>query len=552
MLLKEADTLSKVDYQCYNRVMKRHISTRISDFKQLVEEENIYIDKTQYVYQMVKQKGNDYFFISRPRRYGKSLFCSTLEYLFKGDRSLFKGLFIAESTDYSFEKYPVLHFNFSLLDTTTYDVFILGFRNMIKALAHENGIDIEESTPAYMLQDFLDKCEKECVIIIDEFDSPLIDSLDDKEKLEKIIKVFSTFYNTIKNKGVKIRFLFIAGVTKLLNISIFSKMNNLTDVSMRAEYASAFGYTDEELESEFKEYIDDYLTSDNCPYKERLKFLSDIREYYDGYRFSVDTDVKVYNPVSVGMFFTNGCRFSNYWENTGVSTLAVEMAKRYDLLRIIDGENVVGLSAFTSFDISLLADKSLKASSIYALLYYTGYLTISDGDSHALVLKFPNKEIAMTFTSSLVSRYMEDSCDLGSIIYSVGKLLENGDTESFIKKLQQYYESFPYDLLYKDKEKTYQLLFHAFFVASGMEVTAEDHNLRGRADNVIKTRSNIYICELKVDKSADEALAQIKERRYYEKYVSLCRNENIKLHIVGINFSSEKRSIEDYKEKIIL
>ena len=224
--------------------------------------------------------------------------------------------------DDSFEKYPVLHFNFSLLDTTTYENFLLGFKNMIRGLAHENGVDVKDSTPTYMLQEFLDKSEKQSVIIIDEFDSPIIDSLDDREKLERIRKAFSNFYNTIKNKSSKIRFLFIAGVTKLSNMSIFSKMNNLTDVSMRAEYASAFGYTDEELEGSFKEYIDDYLSSGGCPYEERNELLSDIREYYDGYRFSVDTDIKVYNPVSVGMFFQNGCRFNNYWEMTGVSTLA--------------------------------------------------------------------------------------------------------------------------------------------------------------------------------------------------------------------------------------
>ena len=168
---------------------------------------------------------------------------------------------------------------------------------MIAEKAIESGIELERNLPSYMLMEFLRRSEKASVIIIDEFDSPIIDSLDDREKLENIRKAFSNFYNTIKNKSSKIRFLFIAGVTKLSNMSIFSKMNNLTDVSMRAEYASAFGYTDEELECSFKEYIDDYLSSEGCPYEERDELLSDIREYYDGYRFSVDTDIKVYKGV---------------------------------------------------------------------------------------------------------------------------------------------------------------------------------------------------------------------------------------------------------------
>ena len=422
---------------------------------------------------------------------------------------------------------------------------------MIRGLAHENGVDVKDSTPTYMLQEFLDKSERQSVIIIDEFDSPIIDSLDDREKLENIRKAFSNFYNTIKNKSSKIRFLFIAGVTKLSNMSIFSKMNNLTDVSMRAEYASAFGYTDEELECSFKEYIDDYFSSEGCQYEEREELLSDIREYYDGYRFSVDTDIKVYNPVSVGMFFQNGCRFNNYWEMTGVSTLAVEMAKRYSLVDLMEDRIVVGMEAFTSFDISLLSEKILRASSIYALLYYTGYLTIQDGDTDALVLGFPNKEISRTFTYSLITRYMGISSDLGSMIHGVKRAMEEGDVPAFIEKLQEYYESFPYDLLYKDKERTYQLLFHAFFVASGMDAAAEDHSLRGRADNVIRTKSHIYVCELNVDGSAEDALAQIKERKYYEKYLPLARKKNIKLHLVGIDFSSEERAIKEFKEETI-
>ena len=422
---------------------------------------------------------------------------------------------------------------------------------MIAEKAIESGIELERNLPSYMLMEFLRRSEKASVIIIDEFDSPIIDSLDDKGKLERIRSEFSSFYSVVKNTGSKVRFLFITGVTKLSNMSIFSKMNNLTDVSMRAEYASAFGYTDEELEGSFKEYIDDYLSSGGCPYEEREELLSDIREYYDGYRFSIGSEERVYNPVSVGKFFSNGCSLENYWESTGVSTLAVELAERYDLLNLVEEKQEVGMSAFTSFDISLLAESSLKASSIYALLYYTGYLTIADGDLKGLTLSFPNKEISTTFTSSLVSRYMGESADLDSIVYSADRLLEKGDVPAFIEKLQEYYESFPYDLLYKDKEKTYQLLFHAFFVASGMDAAAEDHSLRGRADNVIRTKSHIYVCELKVDGSAEDALAQIRERQYYEKYLPLARKKNIKLHLVGMNFSSEERNIKDFKEEIL-
>ena len=531
--------------------MKRQISTATSDFRQLIEAGYLYVDKTRYVHQMVRESLQNYFFISRPRRYGKSLFCSTLEHLFKGERELFKGLYIAEETDYSFEKHPVLHFNFSLLNTSSFESFLFGFEDMIAEKAIESGIELERNLPSYMLMEFLRRSEKASVIIIDEFDSPIIDSLNDKGKLERIRSEFSSFYSVMKNTGSKVRFLFITGVTKLSNMSIFSKMNNLTDVSMRAEYASAFGYTDGELECSFKEYIDDYLSSGSCPYEERDELLSDIREYYDGYRFSVDTDIKVYNPVSVGMFFQNGCRFNNYWEMTGVSTLAVELAKRYDLVGIIEEEPGAGISSFTSFDIADIADGSLDRYGIYALLYYTGYLTIDSGNNMGLYLKFPNKEISTSFTTSLVTRYMDKGNNLDYMVFRANDAINRGDTEGFITILKEYYESFPYDLLYKDKEKTYQLLFHAFFVASGMDAAAEEHSLRGRADNVIRTKSHIYVCELKVDGSADDALAQIRERKYYEKYIPLARKKNIKLHLVGIDFSSEERNIKDFKEEIL-
>ena len=168
-----------------------------------------------------------------------------------------------------------------------------------------------------------------------------------------------------------------------------------------------------------------------------------------------------------------------------------------------------------------------------------------------LYLKFPNKEISTSFTTSLVTRYMDKGNNLDYMVFRANDAINRGDTEGFITILKEYYESFPYDLLYKDKEKTYQLLFHAFFVASGMDAAAEEHSLRGRADNVIRTKSHIYVCELKVDGSAEDALAQIKERKYYEKYLPLARKKNIKVHLVGINFSSEERAIKGFREETI-
>ena len=531
--------------------MRKTISTRISDFEQLVTTENIYVDKTSYIYELVKQKGADYYFLSRPRRYGKSLMCSTLEYLFKGRRDLFEDLYIAKHTDYTFEKYPVLHFNFAKLRTQTFDQFYKFFQEMVFLKIKDNGGSVPvDDPPSVMLDKYLSTSEKEVVIIIDEFDVPVIGALNDIDKLDRVREELSSFYSVIKNTGEKVRFFFITGVTKLSNMSIFSKMNNLMDISMSPEYAAAFGYTEEELEENFSEYIDDYLRTKECPYDSKTEFLSDLRDYYDGYRFSPDTDLSVYNPISVGMFFSRGCKFRNYWDQTGISTLAVELARKYDLLNLVENTPVVGLSAFTAFDISMLTEKKLNRSSIYALLYYTGYLTILEGDTDGLVLAFPNKEISSSFSSSLVSRYMDDKEDLGSMIYIMKKMLERSDLKGFMDNLQQYYESFSYDLLDKDKEKSYQMLFHALFVASGAMTYAEDHNLRGRADNVLIVKGHIYIFELKVDGSVGTAINQIKTKKYYAKYIPQ-KNKGAKIHLVGINFSSHDRMIESYGEEVL-
>ena len=224
-----------------------------------------------------------------------------------------------------------------------------------------------------------------------------------------IRKSFSTFYANIKKSSGKIRFLFITGVTKLSNMSIFSKMNNLLDISMDRGFADAFGYTEAELMEYFGEGMDEYMEANPGKYSSRDELVSRIREYYDGYRFSKDSEVTVYNPVSIGRFFNSGCRFDNYWEQTGVSSLAVTLACSYRLSSVVEEQPVMSDMDFTSFDISLLADKKLKKESIYALLYYTGYLTIDTYDGTFITLDFPNREVSTSFTSNLLSRYTDSS-----------------------------------------------------------------------------------------------------------------------------------------------
>ena len=281
----------------------KEITVSVRSFEDIRNNNYLYVDKTEYIYLLVKSKLKNYYFISRPRRYGKSLMCSTLHSLFEGKRELFKDLYIDKS-DYSFERYPVLHFNFANFNLMSYKSFLYDFQESILREAKANGIHLKRNEPSSMLSEFLYESSKKAVIIIDEYDYPIIHSYKELKTAEKIRETLSSFYTVIKNNDDKIRFFFITGITKFSNLSIFSQMNNLKDLTFDEDFASAFGYTEEELENNFSEYINSYMKKDEREYKTREDFISAIREYYDGYRFSYDNPIKVYNPLSVGFFLT--------------------------------------------------------------------------------------------------------------------------------------------------------------------------------------------------------------------------------------------------------
>ena len=535
--------VEKREISLYYKYMKK-ISVDRSSFEDLRKMDCIYVDKTEYVYKLVNNQSSSYYFISRPRRYGKSLMCSTLHCLFEGKKSLFKELYIGK-TDYSFEKHPVLHFNFAEYNTTSYESFLNDFQVAIRDEAERNGIILEKSEPSTMLVAFLKKTEKKAVIIIDEYDTPIIHTYKNIGLADKIRDTLSMFYSVVKNRNEKIRFFFLTGITKFSNMSIFSQINNLIDLTFDKNFASAFGYTEEELESNFSEYIDNYMTRADRKYEKREDFLSAIKEYYDGYRFSYESNANVYNPVSVGFFFTNGCSFKNYWIDTGTSTLAVDLAKDYHLGHIITENPIVGMDVFSSFDYSNLASLSLDDSEVLALIYFTGYLTIKEGDNLALTLKFPNKEVRNAFTLSLMKQYSGGK-DLSVFLVKGNIAIKNRDISGLVKAMNAYYAKIPYVVL--EKEIGYEAMFYSYFLLFGVDkINVEETTTRGRIDVVIESEADVYIIEIKVDKSAEEALSQIKDKRYYAKYI----NTDKEIHIIGLNFASKDCQIAEWKEEII-
>ncbi len=537
----------------YNDGVKGIITDRFS-FEYFITNDFLYVDKTMYAYELVESDKN-FFFVSRPRRFGKSLFCSTLHSIFDGKRDLFKGLYIAENTDYSFEKYPVIHLDFSNLTLISEEFVLSEVQWKILDEAKNNGVSLERGAPAMMMDSLIkgavEKTGKQVVIIIDEFDSPFTSEPDLGDDLIGYMrKLFNSLYKTIKADSAYIRFFFMTGCVRLSNLSIFSAMNNLYDISMDRRFAGAFGYTEKELEDNFGEGMDEYFEANPGIYGSKEEFIGRIRDYYDGYRFSPASEVKVYNPVSIGRFFDRlECKFDNYWEKTGVSRMVVELATKYDLLSIVEEEPAVGKGSFISFDISLLAEKKLRVNDIYALLYYAGYLTISRSNEYMLYLRFPNREVSSTFSTSLMSRYTDT--DVESIIGKVAEAADACNIEGMIGGINTYLSSFPYHFYERKDERLFHTMMHGLFVCMKGDAYPEDAGKVGRADEVFIRGKHIYIFELKVDGEAGEALQQIKERHYADKYIHMAEEKGMEIILIGLSFSSSERCIAEWKEEFV-
>ena len=539
---------------CYTDSMKG-ISTDRFSLEYFITNDLLYVDKTMYAYEFVRSAEENFFFLSRPRRFGKSLFCSTLHAVFEGRKDLFKGLYIAEKTDYSFEKYPVLHFNFANLSKLSAEDFIGSMQDMIIAeAANAAGItDLDRASPARMLWDVLpriaEKTGKGAVIIIDEYDDPLTKAiLGGFSYTEEMRLVLNDFFSVIKNSSAYIRFFFMTGCIRLSNLSIFSAMNNLKDISMDPRFAGAFGYTEEEVEEFFGEGIDENW--ERCGYGTREEFFGAIKDYYDGYRFSPRSDIKVYNPVSLGSFFSDGCIFDNYWEKTGLTLLAVQAVSKYGISLFSDIEDnseeitvEAAVSAFTNFSLTRLNDKKAGKDAVFALLYYSGYLTLIRQDVRTYILGFPNIEVHATFIGSLISEHTGDENYMDVWISHFHKACAAGNVEKVMNEIDIYLQGFQYDVVSKWDEAAFQGVFHSIFEFNSMLISSEVRGLIGRSDEVLIAGNHIWIFELKINRKAEEALEQIKRNRYEGKYLDYSRAHRMEIHLIGISLNTKTRKL---------
>ena len=527
----------------------KDIITGNSSFEVLINGGYLYVDKTKYLYELIKKTGT-YYFLSRPRRFGKSLTLSTLEAIFKGKRELFKGLYI-DSTDYDWKKYPVIHIDFSLIQFDDID----GLKNQIKnslldiAKAYEVSISPNYEYNEVLNSLILQLAETESVVIlIDEYDSLLTNNIN-SENIEEIRSTLRGFYSVLKGQGDNIKMCFITGVTKFSKVSIFSAMNNITDISMDERYATMLGFTQQELEDNFAEYIEKGI---NARETTREEYLNSIKTWYDGYCFAPNVET-VYNPVSIGSFFNEGGKtFRNYWIQTGgMPYILTEVAKRVQFDISVDTEIEVTPDTLQTPDLIQMVKTEVSKDNFLSLLYQTGYLTIKDVDSSdeddiLLLLGYPNKEVKKGLNQILLPLYLGSSYkDFKG--ERVLKSFRTGNVNEAMATLTSIYASIPYHELVFNAENAWHASFVSMLTLMGAQITTEDPTNIGRIDAVITCPKYIYIIEFKFNQSADVAIEQIRQNRYWEKYLSTVKE----IHLLGINFSTEQKNIAQWKDEIL-
>lgn len=499
----------------------------IQEFSKLRSEQFVYVDKTHQIYDLLQQ--HQYFFLSRPRRFGKSLLLNTIKEIFLGNKELFKGLWIYDKI--TWEPSAVIKISFANIDYKS-----LGLEKAIDTmlLGIAQTMNIRLTAPTFSLKwdELIKKVAggKKVVILIDEYDKPIIDYLDDLPTAEKNRDILKNFYSIIKDADSFIRFFFVTGVSKFSKISIFSDLNNLDDITLDDDYATLLGWTQEEVENNFGKEI-------NAIAEKHPDIYTDIRlmmkEWYNGY--SWDGENFVYNPVSLMNFFSKKT-FNNYWFTTGTPTFLMKIIKseRYSAFDI---EN-------KTVSISLLDKYDLNNMTLLPLLFQTGYLTIKSYDRHrnTIVLDYPNREVADSFSMHILSELTIGKLDkTDMLLVDMVRCFDKGDIPTFISHINTLFLNLPYAII-DQKEKYFHSIFYTIMKLVGYKIEAEILTIDGRIDAVVKTHHRIYIIEFKTNQSADAAIRQIIQKRYAEKYAHDPRTKIL----LGINFDTDTRRADDF------
>lgn len=512
----------------------RKLPVGIQSFEKLRSEGFVYVDKTALIYKLT-QAGVPCF-LSRPRRFGKSLLLSTIEAYFKGKRELFHGLAI-EKLEQNWHEYPVLHLD---LNAEKYDSKER-LTNLLESqlMAWEIQYGITEINSSYSIR-FTNLIRQACqqtghrvVVLIDEYDKPLLRSFDNPKLQNEFRETLTAFYTVLKSADPWLQFVLITGVTKFAQMGIFSNLNQLSDISFDLDYNTLCGMTLPEIETTFAPELEAMAQKQKLSHE---ALLAKMTRLYDGYRFTDDEEfTQMYNPFSVLSALMKRS-FGSYWFSSGTPTFLVDMLKKTNFdLREMDGIEVGAAS---------LSDDRADVNNPVPMVYQSGYLTIKkyDEEFQMYTLGFPNEEVKYGFLNFATPFYTPISQnDTNFYIGRFVQELRTGDTESFLTRLRAFFADFPYDLN-REKENNYQIVFYLVFKLMGQFTESEVRSACGRADAVVKTPDYIYVFEFKLDGSAEAALKQIDEKGYLIPYTA----DERRLVKVGVSFDKEKRNLDKW------
>ncbi len=497
----------------------------IQSFPKIREEGYTYVDKTRFIVSLINNPG--YYFLSRPRRFGKSLLLSTLHAYFDGKRKLFSGLDI-DRADVDWEPSPVIHFDFNSENFIQENGLDNLLDSQLSAYEQKYGITEQGATLSIrfgtLIKRMYEQTRRRVAILVDEYDKPLLGVEENRELFEKNQALLKAFFGNLKSMDTYIRFAFLTGVARFNKVSIFSDLNNLNDISLTNRYADICGLTENELTISFREGIRDLAQTRKEGFGETVNAL---REFYDGYLFSKE-GLRVYNPFSV-LLALNNQEIEPYWFSTGTPTFLAKRVKEYGIeFKDFNGE------MRTAEELLYIGSETQNP---VALMFQTGYLTIDyfDDELRTYILRFPNREVEIGFARQLLPLYApqmkSDSRNLS--VNEFRKSLVMGDPEGFMKRLQTLLKNLPYQ---KNNENTYRNLVYILCLLSNTEAQPERQSLKGRSDLEVMTKRYIYLFEFKYGGSADAAIEQIKDRDYAGRYAMDSRS----IYLIGANFSDKK------------
>ena len=507
----------------------------IQTFERIRREDKLYIDKTEYVYRMTHTSGT-YFFLARPRRFGKSLLVSTMQSYFEGKKELFKGLAV-DKLEKEWTEYPVLHFDMSGGKHMEPEQLELYLGYILEDQEKEWGINEPRIGANNRLIDLIntayEKSGKQVVVLIDEYDAPMLDVAHEKEQLDVLRNIMRNFFSPLKYSEAKLRFVFLTGITKFSQVSIFSELNNITNVSMDDEYAGICGITKEELLENMSDDID--MLADALGYSREM-MIAKLKENYDGYHFSKKSP-DVFNPYSLLNCFSKK-ELGAFWFSSGTPTYLINMLRQFGVLPTEIAPTEAVSSSFNA------PTENMKT--ITPLLYQSGYVTIKEYDQETRIytLDIPNKEIKVGLFDNLLPNYVDGvSAERGNVaIAKMALLIGKRNMDGALHLLQDFLGTVPYCNVTNYEGHYQQMLFIIFTLLTNYLVDVEVHTPRGRVDIVLLTKTDLYVVELKLNKSAQAAMQQINLKNYRQRF-ALC---GLPITKVGINFDSTQGTIEDW------